>query len=177
MEKMMNRQKKIDLTREMSANKKQKNKQSDGPGRGKKRSIEESNIEDDEIFGDIELINVGESRADSTRRGYSAAMKHFNEFLIYSRKTSNFSVNDLQPEEITRELLGVFVDYLFKVVEIRTVGTVHEYLSSVKVSCSRIHPLVKSQLDDGEWYRVLRRNVRSMYIKRCVETGMSCYKM
>lgn len=147
---------------------------------GKKRARQASsstksveNELDSNSFGHIELQDISMNRAKSTKKLYCAAMNHFDKYMLYvtNNQMSLAQLAEHHPEKITKDLVGKFTDYLFRVAKIETIGTAHDYLSSAKTNLSLINSAVHAELDHPVWYRKLRHNVKAVYIQDCVETG------
>jgi hypothetical protein len=98
--------------------------------------------------------------------------QHINGYLVYTSHPKK-RFEDLTREDITKDFLGKFSDYLFKVANIKSVNTMLSYISSTKQVLLQFLQCDKLLLsDDNEtWYNKLRRKLVDKYLDKCQNDG------
>jgi hypothetical protein len=118
-----------------------------------------------DLTGDVPvhlvLTDVGEHRAESTKDTTKTAIGHFNRYLVYQKSPAD-SIDDLESDDITQEIIGKFSDYLKKVVGVAQKSN-WGYVSSLRTYIQRKHPN-NTAIRDTLWYTTTRQNIKKMYL-------------
>ena len=131
----------------------------------------------DDALSDSEIIIVSDMTIDvgkSRKSQRDTALNKFDDFLKYQ---NNFNVN-LYPfqsfnelhdgEFFTPTLFSFFASYLYQVVKVKKLNTMHSYLSQMKNYVLETYPENSYfQINNDKWYSNLRTKFINIYQNKC----------
>lgn len=121
-----------------------------------------------------ELVDVGKKKGKSKASAHLTVKNHFNNYLVYANMTEGRNTFDalLEKDVSDSALIGKFSDYISKkLTAVRKYSTHDNYISVIHVMLKEKFPAVVGNFDS--YYKNLRTNVHSEYVKKSVETGAS----
>jgi hypothetical protein len=132
--------------------------------------MEEEPISDDDNEEVVVLRNLGAITSRSSEQSINTAMNHFNNYLASIRKPA---FNLLTANDLTKELIGCFPDYLSQVAKIDKFNTCTSYLSGVKSKFendARFKDVYKD-IFMSKWYTNLRTKINRLYAEKALSSG------
>ncbi len=136
-------------------------------------AAENDEVDDDD--DDVVLLDPTSARSESTIDIRKSAFKKFVSYLTYQRDrnlTVLTSIDDLTAENATKELVGKFGDWLYKVAKVNKPGTCLTYLTQLKVYIELKFPTNEVSISK-KWYTELRAKIFEYYLHASQTTGKS----
>jgi hypothetical protein len=100
-------------------------------------------------------------------------MNHFNKYLATCFNPPKGPFDILNADDITRELIGQFPDYLQRAVPVRKCKADLSYVSAIKTKMemeSRFNAVFNTVFNP-RWYKTLRNKITKSYLLQRTESG------